>query len=91
MPEPERMSTADVYVHALGAFSAALRAPDQDSAVGAVRESLAGLTDVDELRRVATCLAVTAVWQMPARRDRVRLRRWLERFRLEVAWAAGDG
>jgi hypothetical protein len=87
-PDP-KMSAPDVYARAVAALSAALDAASQDAAIDAVTEALADLVDVDELRRVGTCLAVTAVRLMPPSEGREpRLRKWLERYALEVTWQA---
>lgn len=88
MSAAQQMSSPDVHVRAISAFEAALGAPDLGSAINETRLALADLADVDELRRVATCLAVVSVRQMRPLRSRAEMRRWLEWFRLEVAWQA---
>lgn len=84
-------SSADVWVHALDAFEAALAAGSEEAAAVAVRGRLASIDDPELLRRVATCLASVSVWRMPTARDVARRRRWVERVRLEVAWVGSDG
>jgi hypothetical protein len=80
-----------VWVHALDAIGAAAGASSEDAAVDAVRNQISAVSDPELLQRVATCLAVAAVWRMPGRREPARLLRWVERFRIEVAWAGSDG
>jgi hypothetical protein len=83
------LTSAEVFLAALRLLETALTASSRDDAALDCR-SVASSYDVELARRVAGAVAVIATWQLPADLggvDRLRLRRVLERLRLE-GWAA---
>jgi hypothetical protein len=87
-------STEDIYTHGLDMLSAAVDASSMESAIEAVR-AIASDLGADDLRRIATMLAVESVWTSRPRRSRRAMREWIELRRFGVlaksAGGANDG
>lgn len=83
-------STDDIYTYGLDMLAAAVDASDMSAAAEAVR-AMASDLGADDLRRVATVLAVEAIWTVRPRRSRRALREWIEMRRFVLlARSAGS-
>lgn len=76
-------SSADIYSFGLDMFAAVLEARSRTEAAERARAIASDLT-ADELRRVATFLAVEGVRGLPSRRSRRLVNEWIMHKRLAV-------
>ncbi|MEJ7633849.1 hypothetical protein [Aeromicrobium sp.] len=83
-------SAEDIYTYGLDMLTAAVDATDMNAAIEAVRV-LASDLGADDLRRVATMLAVESIWTSRPRRSRRAVREWIQLRRFGVlARAVGE-
>lgn len=76
-------STEDIYTYGLDMLTAAVDATSLDEAIASVR-AIASDLPAEDLRRVATMLAVESVWKARPRRSRRATREWIELQRFGV-------